>query len=307
MKSFFDKDSYSQADIEQLIQFKAEESIYLDFKAAGSLDRADGKKKEIAKDVSAFANSAGGIIVYGLAEENYVATELSFVNANEYPKEWLEQVINSNIQQRIEGILIYPIHFEDDMSKTVYIVKIPASTQTPHMANKRYYKRFNFQSVEMEEYEVRDLYNRKARTELDILGIETRSFSNEDYLLKIFIKNISPRIEERYKVEVRLAKKLIGNTLTKSAYETSDKREEGNGEWVISFPNQSPLFQEEKTMLGDIPIRVWKGSFYSYREAVLHVRLYYSNGIRERAFNLLDYLRDEKGILLKDLWNITFE
>lgn len=60
---FFEKEDYNIDDIIALIDNEAEESVHLDFKAAGALSKDDKKKAEIAKDVSAFANSDGGIIV----------------------------------------------------------------------------------------------------------------------------------------------------------------------------------------------------------------------------------------------------
>ena len=73
MIDFFDKYEYSEADITALIHGKAEESIHLDFKAAESLGDSNPKKNEIAKDVSAFANSDGGIIIYGISEQDHRA------------------------------------------------------------------------------------------------------------------------------------------------------------------------------------------------------------------------------------------
>jgi predicted HTH transcriptional regulator len=55
-------------DLVDLINLKQEESLQLDFKRAESLDSTERRKAEISKDVSAFANSAGGTIVYGIGE-----------------------------------------------------------------------------------------------------------------------------------------------------------------------------------------------------------------------------------------------
>ncbi len=59
---------WSEPELLELIHLKQEEGLQLDFKRAESLDSADKKKMEISKDVSAFANSAGGAIIYGMAE-----------------------------------------------------------------------------------------------------------------------------------------------------------------------------------------------------------------------------------------------
>jgi hypothetical protein len=50
-----------------------------------------------------------------------------------------------------------------------YIVTVPQSTRAPHQASdKRFYKRFNFQSVAMEEYEIRDVARRAETPDLRI-------------------------------------------------------------------------------------------------------------------------------------------
>ncbi|MDN3669776.1 ATP-binding protein [Echinicola jeungdonensis] len=109
MKSFYDKEDYKISDIQSLIDNEVEESIYLDFKASDALGKTDGKKKEISKDVASFANSDGGIIIYGIKEENHKANSFTYIDGNEFTKEWLERVINSSIQRRIDEIKIIPI------------------------------------------------------------------------------------------------------------------------------------------------------------------------------------------------------
>ena len=62
----------TKRDLDRLIADGVEENISLDYKAADSLQNTDGKKKEIAKDISAMANSAGGVIIYGIKEHDAV-------------------------------------------------------------------------------------------------------------------------------------------------------------------------------------------------------------------------------------------
>ena len=200
----FEKTEYCIDDITALISNEAEESVHLDFKAAGSLSKDDKKKAEIAKDVSAFANSDGGIIVYGIEEQEHKAHALSYINGNTYTKEWLEQVIQDNIQRRIEGLEIFPIR-DNDVTKSIYIVKIPRSSNTPHMsADKCYYKRNNFRSVKMEEYEVRDLFYRESTPNLLItsyrfyIKMRTQDYTQFGFVAQI--ANNSNTIATMYKL-----------------------------------------------------------------------------------------------------------
>ena len=202
---FFEKEEYNIDDITALIDNEAEESVHLDFKAAGALSKDDKKKTEIAKDVSAFANSDGGIIVYGIEEQEHKAHALSYIDGNTYTKEWLEQVIQDNIQRRIEGLEIFPIRNNGDITKSIYIVKIPRSSNTPHMsADKCYYKRNNFRSVKMEEYEVRDLFYRESTPNLLItsyrfyIKMKTQDFTQFGFVAQI--ANSSNTIATMYKL-----------------------------------------------------------------------------------------------------------
>lgn len=161
--------------LEELITSGIEENLNLDYKSADALGKSDGKKSEISKDVTAFANSAGGIIVYGLAEFNdpakkHLPEKINPVNRTEFTKEWLEQVINSNISPKINGLIIHPItigNVEDN--NVVYIVEIPQSDTAHQAKDKRYYKRYNFESVAMEDYEIKDIINRTNRTDIEII------------------------------------------------------------------------------------------------------------------------------------------
>ena len=85
----FDIQEYSIDDINSLIANEVEENIHLDYKASGALEKKDEKKSEIVKDVSAFANSDGGIIIYGLKEENHKPKELDSVDGNIFTKEFI--------------------------------------------------------------------------------------------------------------------------------------------------------------------------------------------------------------------------
>lgn len=151
--------------IQDYINNQVEENLNLDYKASEALQKTDGKKKDISKDVSAMANAAGGTIIYGIKEFDEVARRhlpemISPVNRTDVSKEWLEQVINTNIQPRIEGIIITPVTVDDTKGTVIYVVEIPQGTTAHQASDKKYYKRYNFESVPMEDYEIRDIMSR---------------------------------------------------------------------------------------------------------------------------------------------------
>ena len=59
----------NRADFQKLVDGAVEESISLDYKASPALTRDSKPSDEMCKDVSAFANSAGGQLIYGIEEK----------------------------------------------------------------------------------------------------------------------------------------------------------------------------------------------------------------------------------------------
>lgn len=152
---------WTEDDILSLIHNKVGEGTRLEYKACDALGKTDGVKKEISRDVSAFANSAGGTIIYGVTENSAHEPEKidSGFDPSDISGEWLEQVINSIIERRINGVIINPVALsKTNPGKVLYVVYIPESKLAPHMAaDDRFYRRFNFQRIRMKEYEVRNL------------------------------------------------------------------------------------------------------------------------------------------------------
>jgi Putative DNA-binding domain len=152
-------------DVWQIVRQEISESLTLDYKRSDALGREDAQRYELTKDVSAFANSAGGQIVYGIVEDKRKAidvdlgTDPAIVN-----REWIEQTIDSRVHPRIDGLVIKPIARNE---RFLYVINIPqAISRAPHQAyDRKYYKRYNFQSVAMEDYEIRDIFRRATTAE----------------------------------------------------------------------------------------------------------------------------------------------
>ena len=87
---------WDASDLQALIG--QEETSNLEFKRSDALDNTDGNKRELAKDVSAMANAAGGVIVYGIEEKDNLADALD--QGTMQTKEWIDQLLTSNIEPK---------------------------------------------------------------------------------------------------------------------------------------------------------------------------------------------------------------
>ena len=157
----------SETDLNNLIQNRIEESQQLEYKSSLAINDT----KEISKDVSAMANSAGGTLIYGIKEfdikeSNHLPEKIDPVNRLNHSREWLEQVINSNIQPKINGLIITPIETNENINSVVYIVKIPQSDTAHQAKDGKYYKRNNFTVNYMQDFEIRDIMNRNKNPKI---------------------------------------------------------------------------------------------------------------------------------------------
>lgn len=242
---------WTEGDIQNLIDQGIKESSNLEYKACGALrtdgfvyDKRTGKYlkrdkiqtkehmiHEISKDVSSFANADGGTIVYGVIEDNHIPLKIDKYpyEPSEVSKEWLENIIDSNIKRKIEGIKINQIELrESNSDKVIYAVYIPQSLQGAHQANDcRYYQRRNFKAEPLEDYQVRDVMNRfnfpimEAKPEFKLV----KSEQNEHrYAFGLTLANVGNVITVNFGVDIYFPRFLLdtqnyNELLTKGFFE----------------------------------------------------------------------------------------
>lgn len=286
----YNKDNYSIDDIYNLISNEVEENIHLDYKEARALGKEDPKKTEITKDVSAFANSDGGVIVYGISEASHKPKAISPIDGKTFTKEWLENVIQQ-IQPRIDGIKIFPIRVDGNIEKSIYVVQIPRSANAPHMAkDHRYYKRFNFESVPMEDYEVKDAYNRVTTPNLAVdsctFYVEEEKNDQVTYHLSAAVLNKGNRACESYKLNFYINNaKLCG-----VSYRTLEERNNSftimdDKRFKMSSFAKAPIYPNEKLDMGNFQIKVKKQEETLFFEnLVIEMMLFYTGGNENLAF-----------------------
>ena len=156
--------------VHRLVTQKEPESIFLDYKETIATN-SRSEKREIAKDVSSFANERGGVVLYGIPEErgndDPVPVDVSDIGMK--PVSGLSQVIEDilvgALTPRLPELRVREVPLVNPPDEVVYLVWHPESWEAPHMIHAygehRYYKRGNFRAVLMEEGEVERLYVRR--------------------------------------------------------------------------------------------------------------------------------------------------
>lgn len=204
---------YDLKYLESLIENKIEENLNLDYKASGALDKQNNKTTEISKDISALANSDGGIIIYGIKEDEinkHLPKEIDPINRKQFSKEWLEQTIQDKIRPRIPDFKIYSIEINSE--QVAYIVDVKKSNTAHQADDKRYYKRYNFQSAPMYDYEIRDILNR-VKNPIITLGFE---FKNQRQTLIVYAINSGSVYAKYVNVKLKIPKNILEDDHYKS-------------------------------------------------------------------------------------------
>jgi hypothetical protein len=202
-----DPASIVASDVESFVAQKLDEVLTLEYKAFRKIE----KPEELSTDLSAFANSGGGLLMLGVSETKtapHQPERVDWGDEREYSKERVENLLITKIVPKIDGMRILPVR-GNSPNQIMYLFDVPQSKNPPHMAgDKKYYKRLNFQSLPMEHYELVRLFtreiNRSRDHSMNLVGDPLKEFGN--YLLnpesvQIFILNVSRnRLDEPYKL-----------------------------------------------------------------------------------------------------------
>ena len=161
----------TKEDLQRLIDNEVEESTILEYKSSFAVQNPKWRE-ELAKDISAMANSNGGTIVFGIKQkdignENAIAHRLTPIPSSEMTKDKLSQLLSSNIQPIINNLEI--TYISESQEGGYFIVEIPQSnTAHQNRLTHIYYKRRNATVEAMEDYEIRDIMNRNKTPIIDL-------------------------------------------------------------------------------------------------------------------------------------------
>jgi hypothetical protein len=159
----------TREDILKALEDGMAEGLDVEFKASDALVRSEPKINDLCIDLSAMANAAGGVVIYGVDEQKKIGGPVIVDNGVDDAKitrEWIEQIIHARVHPR----MIFESHaVEMSPGKFGFVITVPQSQVGPHQApDHKYYRRVGVQSRPMEDYEVRDIFRRSTTPDLEV-------------------------------------------------------------------------------------------------------------------------------------------
>ncbi|MCW5878024.1 MAG: ATP-binding protein [Anaerolineales bacterium] len=123
------------AEVNSLIENDVLESKTLEYKLEIPGASHD-ERKEFLADISSFANSSGGQILYGISAENGIAREIIGIENSLLDNATLrlENLLRDSLQPRIHGIEFIRIPIEDT-GRSILVLRVSKSFSSPHVVN----------------------------------------------------------------------------------------------------------------------------------------------------------------------------
>jgi len=158
--------SVVQADLEKLIDERAPEGPYLDFKRDLPATWNDAAKHEFLADVTAFANAGGGDLIFGIGEDGssqaaVIAPQILH-NADQEVRR-LQDILLNLAEPRLPGVQVHAIPVDvDGRLGHVVIVRVPQSWRGPHRVktNQHFFVRDGLRKRQLDVPEIRNLFLR---------------------------------------------------------------------------------------------------------------------------------------------------
>ena len=194
----------SEWDEDYILNLPQGEHDWLEFKSSQKLDLTlpgvtqSLVSEELSKQLSAFANSGGGTIVYGIKDspigtprtiDQHGGVSLGVKNGT---KEWLEDIIPNLLEYPISSFNVYVVTATGPASKIsagkgIFLIEVANSEAAPHQAlDKKYYARVGGKSQPIGHRFVMDIVGRAKFPKLAMvcsIGTKNTGSGQKDTLL----------------------------------------------------------------------------------------------------------------------------
>ncbi len=207
------------------------EDLHLETKTCGDSFN-DTDQGRLAKALSSFANSDGGVLIYGLASEreaevarDVITREAPLADA-EAVRSRITGLIGQLTDPPVENVLTKTTLLRENSHSGFVVVLIPRCDGILRRSkkNREFYRRHGSSSLPMENYEIAEYYGRRTSAKLelwwDIKTLGTTGDTpnrNRDIAVLFGIKNVGRRIAKYPAILLKTLK--VGFSTARVGYE----------------------------------------------------------------------------------------
>jgi hypothetical protein len=181
--------------IESYVRLGQEENLHLDFKTVKNADMtATDDKRNLARGISGFANSNGGIIVWGVdARKNSdgvdCANKIAEISKPALMVSRLNALTGDATSPIVDGIR-HRVITNPETNAGVVVTLVPETDSGPYMAKlgeQRYFKRSGDSFYQMEHFDLEDMFGRRQKPKLEITIEEGKKEGGTEELIVLLI------------------------------------------------------------------------------------------------------------------------
>lgn len=184
---------------DDVLALPPDENDWFERKGAKALDLTiagvseDAVLNELAKQLSAFSNTGGGQIIYGVGDKGAVDNGgiARSIKGTQSTKDWIESIIPTLTDFEIVGCNVDAMTPKAsgsslDPTKSLYIVDVPDSDRAPHQSKRdhKYYVRLGGRSQPASHRLIEDIRNRARHPILDVHDVRLQSASGMGHTIE---------------------------------------------------------------------------------------------------------------------------
>ncbi|MEC7948810.1 MAG: ATP-binding protein [Myxococcota bacterium] len=237
----------------------------------------------LSKQLSAFANGAGGRVVIGLDDEGRIDGGVPVLLRPNGTREWLEDIIPGLLSPKLSRFNVFEVRGSGAAGSAlaadhgVYVIEVPPSDEAPHQAlDLRYYLRIAGKSRPMGHVHIQDVLRRTRHPEVDLarlgpygepeLDRSDRRGPRALISFRAFLRNDGRSLAQHVGAEMIVPRPLLGKEVRRRNLELPDVHyTQTPGEVAFFRYHPVPLFPTQEVFFLRIWVRLHTGNMDAIR------------------------------------------